>query len=146
MAPSRRPRAVRTIAAATAVSLFLLTSAACTRKDPPKLDQTTIDTITSRIEAELLARPEVTRADVQYQDNISASGSASVSMTVEAGSDYEPALDEAVRLIWESTLNPLHIISVDAIDAVDLKRGTVRYVDPDKEKQDLESKYGPHPR
>jgi hypothetical protein len=139
----------RTVPATTAialVTLLLVVGVACTHKGPAKMDAEAINAVTSRIQAELQRRPDVVKAQASYQDNVSASGEATVAVTVKAGTDFEPVIDEALRLIWQSTLNPLSSIRVSAIDADDLQRGTVRHVNADTQKGELDGKYGSHPR
>ncbi|MBF9128570.1 hypothetical protein I0C86_06150 [Plantactinospora sp. S1510] len=100
--------------------------------------------ITAEIQEALAQRPEVVRVEVGYQNNISNSASASVTATLKAGADFDPFLDEAVRLVWLSKLDPLGSIRASAIDAEDIHRGTTRHLNPD-DKAELERKYGPRP-
>ncbi|HEX6499555.1 MAG TPA: hypothetical protein VF054_11045 [Micromonosporaceae bacterium] len=108
--------------------------------------QKDMDAIADEIQATLAERPDVVRARVVYQNNLNASAQADVNVTVTAGAAFDPVVDEAVKLLWQSRLSPLHSIRVGVVDAGDTQRGTVRYVDTQvKDKADLESRYGPRP-
>ncbi|MFY1668842.1 hypothetical protein ACN27G_02620 [Plantactinospora sp. WMMB334] len=102
------------------------------------------DAIATEIQEALAARPDVVRVKVGYQNNISNSASASVTATLKAGADFDPFLDEAVRLVWLSRLDPLSSISAAAIDAEDEQRGTTRHLTLD-DSAELERRYGPRP-
>lgn len=109
-------------------------------------NQEDMDAIASDIQTTLANRSDVVRAKVVYQNNLNASAQADVNVTVKAGADFDPVIDDAVKLLWQSRLSPLHSIRVGVVDAADTQRGTVRYVDTQiKDKADLEQKYGPRP-
>ena len=74
-----------------------------------------------------------------------AGTAASVAVTVTAGADFEPVTDEALRLLWQSRLRPLHAIRIDIVDAEDLNRDAVRHVNAIDQKDELDGKYGPRP-
>jgi hypothetical protein len=109
-------------------------------------DQKAMDAITSDIQATLAKRPDVVTAEVGYQNTLVASKRADVNVTVKSGVDFEPVIDEAVRLIWQSKLKPLSSINVGVIDEKDLQRGINKILMPAQEdKAELEGKYGPRP-
>src|ERR1700738_4584778 len=107
MRRTQAPRAVRPTTAIALVTLLLAVGVACTHKGPAKMDAEAINAITAQIQAELQHRPDVVKAQADYQDNVAASGEATVAVTVKAGTDFEPVIDEALRLVWQSRLNPL---------------------------------------
>jgi hypothetical protein len=84
---------------------------------------TNMDTIAAQIQAALAERPDVAAAEVKYADNLTSTATAHVNITVKAGAALEPVLNEAVRLVWLSKLNPLHNIAVSLIDEVNKQRG-----------------------
>jgi hypothetical protein len=135
-------------AAMTVAALALALTTGCVRAtEGSGSDQNAMDAITSDIQATLAKRPDVVTAKVGYQNTLVASEQADATITISAGADFEPVIDEAVRLIWQSKLKPLSSISVGVIDEKDLQRGTRKYFRPDKEdKAELESKYGPRPK
>lgn len=113
---------------------------------PPKGDQQRMDSIAAEIQATLAKRPDVEAAEVKYADNLTSSGTAYVNITVKAGTPFAPIIDEAVKLVWLSRLEPLHNLDVGVIDAADRLRGENRYLDPDgKDQAELEGKYGKRP-
>jgi hypothetical protein len=105
-----------------------------------------MDAIAAQIQATLAQRPDVVGAEVAYQNNLEASAESEASIKVKAGTDFEPVINDAIRLIWQSRLDPLRSIRIAVVDADDLQRGTVRHVDVVKQKAELEAKYGPRPR
>ena len=64
------------------------------------------------------------------------------------GADPQAINDEAVRLVWESRLNPLSTIHVSVIDPVELINGVSSAVNllDEAQREPLEEKYGPPPR
>ena len=145
----RAPRPSLVVATVTLGLLVLLGSAACTAsKGKPASDQKAMDTIAQQIRTTLAQRPDVVNADVGYQNNMNASGRADVGIKVKAGTAFEPVIDEAVRLIWHSKLNPLSSIRIDVIDAENLQRGETRHINllNSDNKAQLEGKYGPRPK
>jgi hypothetical protein len=72
-------------------------------------------------------------------------GTAAVSATIKEGTAVEPVADDALRLVWQSKLNPLKTIRIDVSYASGDQPGTTRRADAGKEKPDLDQKYGPHP-
>ncbi|NJC69948.1 hypothetical protein HC031_09505 [Planosporangium thailandense] len=67
---------------------------------------------------------------------------------VKPGADLDSVLDQAVRLVWTSKLNPLESIVVDVTDEQDPKRFASKRLSPKKaeDKTELECKYGPRPK
>lgn len=145
----RAPRPFRMVAAVVLALTVVVASAGCIGpKTKPGSDQTAMDAIAQQIQTTLAQRPDVVNADVGYQNNLDASERADVGVKVKAGADFEPVIDEAVRLIWQSKLNPLSSIRIDVIDAENAQRGKTRHVNllNSNEKAPLESKYGPRPQ
>jgi hypothetical protein len=105
-----------------------------------------MDSIATDLQTNLARQPGVVRADVVYQDNITAPGTAAVRIGLRPGTELEPVVDDAVRLVWQSRLEPLHHIRVDAVYDNSDQRGTTRSVDPIKDKAQLEAEYGPRPK
>jgi hypothetical protein len=66
---------------------------------------------------------------------------------MKPGADPQAINDEAVRLVWESRLNPLSTIHVSVIDPVKHLGGVASAVNllDDEQRAPLEKKYGPHP-
>ena len=73
--------------------------------------------------------------------------SASVDLTMEPGADPQALDDEAVRLVWESRLNPLSTIHVGVIDPVEPRNGvaTAVHLLEEDQRRRMEKKFGPHP-
>lgn len=99
------------------------------------------------IERQLLARDDVADAEVRYRDDVTVPASAAVDVTMEPGADAEALADEAVRLVWLSTIEPLHSITLEIGDPADPPRGISRIVDllDDTQREAIESEYGPRP-
>jgi hypothetical protein len=131
-------------ALAGVATIMLFAVAACGGLAESPEEQAKSDAIAAEIQEALAARPEVVRVDVGYQNNISNSASASVTATLQAGADFDPFLDEAVRLVWLSKLDPLSSIRASAIDDEDKQRHATRHLTSD-DKAELERKYGPRP-
>jgi len=102
---------------------------------------------TKQIEDTLRQLPGVVKAKVDYSDNVTAPGSAAVSVTVKGGTPQQPVVDAAARLLWLSRLNPLRTISIGVVDEADKQKGTVKDLNlltPDA--SDLLHRFGPRPR
>jgi hypothetical protein len=106
-----------------------------------------VDRISAEIEEQLRQRDDLSTVDVWYQDSITVPESASVEITMTPGADPQAINDEAVRLVWESRLNPLSTIHVSVIDPVEPINGVSSAVNllDDAQREPLEEKYGPHP-
>jgi hypothetical protein len=106
-----------------------------------------IDRISAEIEEQLRQRDDLSTVDVWYQDSITVPESASVEITMTPGADPQAINDEAVRLVWESRLNPLSTIHVSVIDPVEPINGVSSAFNllDDAQREPLEDKYGPHP-
>jgi hypothetical protein len=98
------------------------------------------------VQAALGRRTDVVTVRVGFQDNLVAAGRADVSITIVAGAAFSPVVDDAVRLLWQSQLDPLSSIHVGVVDDLDWHRGTVRYVNAVQERAELEGRYGRRPR
>jgi hypothetical protein len=106
-----------------------------------------VDRISAEIEEQLRQRDDLSTVDVWYQDSITVPESASVEITMTPGADPQAINDEAVRLVWESRLNPLSTIHVSVIDPVEPINGVSSAFNllDDAQREPLEEKYGPHP-
>jgi hypothetical protein len=106
-----------------------------------------VDRISAEIEEQLRQRDDLSTVDVWYQDSITVPESASVEITMTAGADPQAINDEAVRLVWESRLNPLSTIHVSVIDPVEPINGVSSAFNllDDAQREPLEEKYGRHP-
>lgn len=106
-----------------------------------------IEAISADIEAELGKRDDVSDVDVYYNDTVTVPASASVDVTMKPGADPHAITDEAVRLIWQSRLNPLSTIRVSVIDPVEPTNGVASSFNlfEDADREALERDYGPHP-
>ncbi|MFY1689115.1 hypothetical protein [Plantactinospora sp. WMMB782] len=140
------PRPVRRIIVAiVAVLTVVATSSGCNVNDSPE-EREDSNAVAAQIQETLAQRPEVVEVKVTYQNNISASAVAGVTITVKAGSDMEPVIEEAVRLLWLSTLHPLGVIRIGANEVEAKQRGIDRTINPTgADKAALEQKYGPRP-
>lgn len=128
----------------------LLVAAGCAAPDAegtPSPPATGLDSISAEIEEQLRQLDGVANVDVYYQDSITVPESAAVDITIEPGADPQALNDEAVRLVWESRLNPLSTIHVSVIDPVTPMDGVASAVNllEDDQRDRLEKKYGPHP-
>ncbi|MEU4692536.1 hypothetical protein [Actinoplanes sp. NPDC023714] len=105
------------------------------------------DVITDAMSSALTARDDVVDAEIVYQNNLDASASAAVKVTVAEGADPRPVADEVVRLLWTSTLTPLNGVSVSVWDVTDNKRSDVRIMSfkDAATRSDLEAELGPRP-
>jgi hypothetical protein len=115
--------------------------------ESPKPSAAELDSICAEIEEQLSRRDDVAEVDAFYQDSITVPESASVDITMTPGADPQAINDEAVRLVWESRLNPLITIHVSVIDPVEPINGVATAVNllDDAQREPLEKKYGPHP-
>ena len=140
----------RRVGAAAGLVLGLLVVAGCGglgAGEAPGPSEAELDRISAEIEDQLRQRDDVATVDVYYQDSITVPQSASVDLTMEPGADPRALNDEAVRLVWESRLNPLSTIHVVVIDPVEPMNGVDSAVNllDDEQRAPLEEKYGPHP-
>jgi hypothetical protein len=141
----RTPRPPRVLVAVT-VAMVVLAASGCTRpKAKANSDQKAMDTITQEIQTTLAQKPDVVQAKVGYQNTVDAYQRTDVSIALKPGTDLEPVIDEATRLIWQSKLNPLSSITIGVVYDQSDQRGTTRRIDAVKDKADLDGKYGPHP-
>ncbi|MDG4787119.1 hypothetical protein O7626_14470 [Micromonospora sp. WMMD1102] len=135
----------RTTTAILAALAVLTLGSGCNVNDSPQ-EREESNAIAADIQETLAQRPDVVQVKVNYQNNFNASAQASVTITVTPGSDVEPVIEEATRLIWLSKLHPLSIISIAANEAEAQQRGVDRDIDPNgTDKAELERKYGPRP-
>lgn len=141
----------RCIATAAVLPLGLLVLAGCAERSGGEAASASsavpVDSISAEIEEQLRQRDDVSTVDVYYQDSITVPESASVDITMKPGADPQAINDEAVRLVWESRLNPLSTIHVSVIDPVEPMNGVASAVNllEDAQRAPLEQKYGPHP-
>jgi hypothetical protein len=144
---NRPARLARTVAILAAAALVLAFAGGCDRGTGSggKSDSTAMTAIATDIQTGLAQRPDVANASVVYQDNPTANGSVSAEITVKAGTPYDPVVEDALRRIWQSNLNPLYSITIAMIDEQNSQPPSTRRVDPDKEMADLDQKFGPHP-
>jgi hypothetical protein len=141
-----RSRVPRPVAAFAAAVVVLFAAAGCFHsKADAKADEKAANAITAEIQNTLAQRPDVEKVTVGYQDTLDNAGSVHADITVKPGTQFDPVIDQAVGLIWRSKLNPLDTIRIGVIDAGDRQRGTNRSVDPQQQKSELDSKFGPRP-
>ena len=138
-------RAARLVAA---TMLAAATAAGCTQATTdPGRDTAQMNAIAAQIQAALAQRPDVTTARVVYQNNVEAPGMVTVTVTVHDTTDTEPVIDETLRRVWQSRLNPLSSVHVGVVHADPGQRGTVRdlnLLDKDQ-RAELDRLYGAHP-
>lgn len=146
--PATPPRRRHAVVTAVAALLGLLTAVGCgalgTDGDDNK--RVDMDAISTQLETQLLEVPGVTRAEVVWQDNVTAPGSTAVNVSVKPETALEPVVDAAVRLVWHSKLNPLTSIRVGAVHDGNETSGTVRSIIVKDEQAELDKKYGPRPK
>jgi hypothetical protein len=135
---------------AAVVPLCLLTVAGCAGSNGAVGKGSTdvpVEKISAEIEDELGQRDDVASVDVHYSDSVTVSATASVDVTMKPGADPHELNDEALRLVWQSKLNPLSVISVSVIDPVTPLNGVSTSVNlfEDAVRAPLERAYGPHP-
>jgi hypothetical protein len=104
-----------------------------------------MDDIATQIQTSLAQWPGVVHAKVVYQDNLDTPGNAAAAVGVKTGTDLDPIVDNALRMIWQSRLDPLRYIQIDVGYDQSSQPGASRSVDPVKERAELDQKYGPHP-
>ncbi|GIG93067.1 hypothetical protein [Plantactinospora endophytica] len=144
MRQTTRP-ARRGVTAVVVAAALVIIASGCNVNDSPQ-EREESNAIAAEIQETLAQRPEVEQVKVNYQNNLSASAQASVTITVTPGTDVEPVIEEATRLIWLSELHPLSIISIAANEAEAQQRGVDRDIDPNgTDKAELERRYGPRP-
>lgn len=137
--------------ATAAVGLGLLLAAGCAGGGPGEPSSPTsavpVESISAEIEAELGLRDDVADVDVYYQDTFTVPANATVDVTMEPGADRQAISDEAVRLVWESRLEPLSTINVSVIDPVEPVNGLASFVNLREaaDREPLERAYGPRP-
>lgn len=142
MPGTARTRGAAMLAAAVLAGLFGCARQGQERRPVPE----ETGGVTTGLQEALTRRPDVVRARVVYQDNLSASARADVTVAVRAGTDFEPVVEEAVRLVWTSTLRPLRSINVAVVDDAHPARGTTRHLEPEQaDRTALEERYGPRP-
>jgi hypothetical protein len=108
--------------------------------------QERMDAIAAEVQATLAGRTDVAQVTVNYIDDISDSGFVDASIQVKSGTPFTPVEGEAVRLLWQSKLEPLKTIRIALVDAVDVSRNEVLHFDAvGKDKAALEAKYGRRP-
>ena len=103
--------------------------------------------IADQVQASLAQQPGVVKAQVVYQNNVTAAKQVAASIIVKAGTAPSPVADEAVRLIWLSELTPLNSVTVTVTDEKNYTnndRRDLRFEDA-ATKAELERKYGPRP-
>jgi hypothetical protein len=145
-----RTRRVSQLIAVVGTMLAILACGGCSNGTPlsnTKANQKEMDAIAQQIQTTLAQQPGVTRAEVGYQNNLDASAQAGVVVYVGLDTDQDPIIDEAIRLVWTSKLNPLDSISVDVAVPQDPTKGTTKHVRAlsADERASLDNKYGPHP-
>ncbi|MGY1987214.1 hypothetical protein ACI792_13410 [Blastococcus sp. SYSU DS0669] len=103
--------------------------------------------IGAAIEDELLARDDVAAVEVRYKDTATDPASGTVDVTAEPGADAPAIRDEAVRLVWQSPLQPLYSIGVNVVDPDEPVRGLSEVVDllDVADRAPLEERFGPRP-
>lgn len=146
--PLTSASARRTVTAAV-LSLGLLMPAGCAwgGDEPPTPSDAELESICAELEEQLGRRDDVAKVDAYYQDSITVPESASVDITMTPGADPQAISDEAVRMVWESRLNPLGTIHVSVIDPVEPINGVSTAVNlfDDAQRETMEATYGPHP-
>jgi hypothetical protein len=146
-----RTRRVSQLIAVVGTMSAILACGGCSNGTPlsnTKANQKATDAIAQQIQTTLAQRTDVTRAEVGYQNNLDASARADVVVFVKPNTNPEPIIDEAIRLVWTSKLDPLHSIDVGITVPEDPTTGTTRSVRAlsADERAGLDSKYGPHPK
>ena len=144
--PLIRTRARRTVA----VPLLLAALVGCSASNGAVGKGSTdvpVEEISAGIESALSRRPDVASVNVYYTNSLTVSATAGVDVTMKPGADPQELNDEALRLVWQSGLNPLSVISVSVIDPVEPLNGVSTSVNlfEEAEREPLERAYGPHP-
>ncbi|MGI5238880.1 hypothetical protein [Dactylosporangium sp. CA-139066] len=123
---------------ALAVLVATLTSG-CQHSKP----QENMDLIAEQIQNDLQVRPDVTKAEVTYQNTLDAYQLAFVNIDTKPGADLDALMDEGFRLVWLSRLQPLSEIQVWVSDAAQ-HHGDHRSAGKE-DFADLTAKYGKRP-
>lgn len=136
----------RWLHAATSFTLALVLVAvpACGRTDSAA-GRKAMDAITGQIQAAISQEPNVLSAEVNYQDTLDAAGTVAVGIGIKSGVEAQPFFDDAVRRIWQSSLNPIYSIRIDIGYASNDEQGISQTIDAIGQKARLDSQYGPHP-
>ena len=135
------------------VSIGLLALAGCTGDETPappaSASEQPADTAatTDRIQSTLAARDDVASVEVAYKDDLVNPSTGRVQATMEPGADPQAVYDDAVRLVWQSDLEPLSTIMVSVIDPEDPPRGIGQVLNLRDEATSgpLQQQYGPRP-
>ena len=98
------------------------------------------------IERQLTGRDDVAEAEVLYRDDVTVPGSVAVDVTLAPGGDPEAVAEEIVRLVWGSSIDPVHTITIEVGDPQN-PPGLSRIVSlsDDAQREAIESEYGPRP-
>ena len=104
-----------------------------------------IEAISRDIEGQLAKLPNVVEVEVDYENSLDLPGSVRVTFKSSGASNVEVLVDEAVRLLWQSDINPLYDIFV-SIDDASQSEVMSRYLDVSSDEADLAAKYGPRPQ
>jgi hypothetical protein len=141
---------IRRMATAVVVLALVASLVSCWGAGKGKSEGNThvqMDAIAAQIQSTLAARPDVAVAKVFYNNDITDPGFANASITVKSGIAFAPIVDAAVRLIWQSKLNPLKSIRIGIQDEVNDQRYDVRHLDASgTDEASLEQKYGVRPK
>ncbi|GAB1693499.1 hypothetical protein [Krasilnikovia sp. M28-CT-15] len=145
-AARQRSHLRRVLSLALAAVLTVAATTGCNNKKSAETDSK-MQEIAAGIQAELATRPGVTKVEVDYQDTFDAPAASVVSITAKHGTDLQPLVDESIKLVWTSKLNPLTSIRVDVTDPQDSSRSIDKLLTFAEagEKAELERKYGPRP-
>ncbi len=130
---------LRVVSLALAVVVAVSSLAGCSTTTPE------IEAISRAIEVELVKLPDVTEVEVDYEDSLNLPGSVLVIYMTASPNDSDSLAAEAVRLIWQSEIDPLFEIAVDVYDATKTKIFASRNFDVDSLEAELIAKYGPRP-
>lgn len=134
---SRRP-----VAVGLALALAVVAGCAAEQKRIERQEQ--MDAVAVEIQESLAESSDITSVEVGYSTYFTDANQATVSITVEAGTEFEPVITETVRRIWLSEFHPLYGITIRIWDAADNERYERRYLDADGQDQaELERLYGP---
>lgn len=136
-------RLVRGVVLSVVLSLIL---SGCMSGEERRAAMRRNEAAAAQVRAELARRPDVVRVEVLYSNYITEPGAASANIAVKPGRDFEPVVEAAVRLFWQSRISPLNSISIGIVDAADKQRGEIRDFDPlEEDRAVLEARYGPRP-
>ncbi len=139
----RMVRASGRVASVALVAVIAVSSlAGCSFGTTPE-----IEAILVAIEGELAKLPNVVEVDVEYENSLNLPGDAYVTFKASSESGSEALVDEAVRLIWQSKINPLEGMVVKVYDESKTRifaSNNLRLYPEDE--AELIAKYGPHPQ